>query len=54
MDDQITRREALDKLIDIITPEESTEDQENTQEETFKNEGNSNLETQPQTSQTTF
>jgi len=44
MDDQITRREALDKLLDIITTEESTKDQENIQEEPLINQNNSNLE----------
>lgn len=38
MDDQITRREALDKLVNIITPEESLEAQDNKQEQTLKNE----------------
>ncbi|KFC18997.1 SDR family oxidoreductase [Epilithonimonas lactis] len=44
MDDQITRREALDKLVNIITPEESLESQENDQEETLKNEENPHLQ----------
>ncbi len=43
MDDQITRREALDKLVNIITPE-STEDKENIQAEPLKNEETSPLQ----------
>lgn len=44
MDDQITRREALDKLVNIITPEESIEEQETNQTANFENEVNSYLE----------
>ncbi|WP_379963257.1 SDR family oxidoreductase [Epilithonimonas sp. UC225_85] len=43
MDDQITRREAIDKLAHIINPDASINDQEK-QEESFKNEGGSHLE----------
>ena len=43
MEDQITRREALDKLVNIITPE-STEDKENIQAEPLKNEETSPLQ----------
>ncbi len=44
MKEQITRREAIDKLVDIIKPEESFGAQENFEEEKFKNTEASNLE----------
>ena len=44
MDEQITRREALDKLVNIITPDESNDNQEITQEDTIKNQDPSFLE----------
>ena len=44
MDDQITRKEAIDKLVDIITPDGSTEVKGNRRNEAIKNEDSSHLE----------
>ncbi|WP_082383983.1 hypothetical protein [Chryseobacterium sp. ERMR1:04] len=44
MDEQITRREAIDKLATLINPATLSDDQEKEHKETLKNEGQTHLE----------